>query len=578
MSDTSETSAIDDKKQTTTTTASDPITETKTFFGALINQLFHLFVVIVAGGAMLWSARVSQTNLMPTDLNCEPFAYSNTEINKDQPVTVNIDVVKMKDDQGTPGIKSTKIEFDIQKNMDIIKFGILGLDSIREWTDGPDSTPFTLYLGTIWQKMAANYSNMMNTFYNILNQNCSESVIIFIMPYIILFVLIGLGIVNGFYGYFLWFMNLYLLFSIQKDCFQEPVFDSDGSPILKDDGTPLTKTRKIWEYTKGEMGRQWYWAILYILVAFFSFSWAGSLILFYFLVRSSISSLFLPLLMVAKVKDSPDQKEYTFSTLLANIFKYKMSVIMYIVSFFIVSDAYSALGALGAFIAIVACFFVYSFYPDIYKQFKPTDAESTDGLALFKQAHKICTKKENERGVCEGLEPSKTWIEWATSFFSSPQPEENYKQTAGILNASGEEPLRPGLTALAPPREISRDFLENYTVQAKKNGYTINQINSAINEAMAKIREPAGPTLTGLAPPTEITSSSLVSYINQAKRNGYTINQINSAIDETIAKVTDKDKLEDYNAIVQNVYKEFRDSGVQLGGAKRKNQQSRKNK
>jgi hypothetical protein len=536
MSDTSETSAIDDKKQTTTSTspASDPVTETRTFFGALVNQLFHLFIVIVAGGAMLWSARVSQTNLMPTDLNCDPFTYSNTEINKGQPVTVNIDVVKMKNDQGKPGIKSTKLEFDIKQNMDIIKFGILGLDSIREWTDGPDSSPFTLYLGTIWQKMAANYSNMMNTFYNILNQNCSESVIIFIMPYIILFVLMGVGIINGFYGYFLWFMNLYLLFSIQKDCFQEAMFDSDGSPILKDDGTPLTKTRKIWEYTKGEMGRQWYWAILYILIAFFSFSWAGSLILFYFLVRSAISCLFLPLLMVAKVKDSSEQKEYTFSTLLTNIFKYKMSLIMYIVSFFIVSDAYSALGALGAFIAIIACFFVYSFYPDIYKQFKPTDAESTDGLALFKQAHKICTKKEHERGVCEGLEPSKTWIEWATSFFYSPQqntssgetvsPEQNYKQTAGIINTPVEGPMK-----------------------------------------------------TTLSPPTEITRNSLVDYINQAKNNGYTINQINSAIDETIAKVADKDKLKEFNEIVKNVYKELRDSSLQLGGAKR-SRQSRKNK
>ena len=535
MSDTSETSAIDDKKQTTTSPASDPVTETRTFFGALVNQLFHLFIVIVAGGAMLWSARVSQTNLMPTDLNCDPFTYSNTEINKGQPIIVNIDVVKMKNDQGKPGIKSTKLEFDIKQNMDIIKFGILGLDSIREWTDGPDSSPFTLYLGTIWQKMAANYSNMMNTFYNILNQNCSESVIIFIMPYIILFVLMGIGILNGFYGYFLWFMNLYLLFSIQKDCFQEPIFDADGSPILKDDGTPLTKTRKIWEYTKGEMGRQWYWAILYILIAFFSFSWAGSLILFYFLVRSAISCLFLPLLMVAKVKDSSEQKEYTFSTLLTNIFKYKMSVIMYIVSFFIVSDAYSALGALGAFIAIIACFFVYSFYPDIYKQFKPLDPESTDGLALFKQAQKVCSEKKYERGVCEGIEGSRTWIEWVTSWFSSPQqntasgtgsiPEENFKPKPDIFSAAVEEPVR-----------------------------------------------------TALTPPTEITQNYLVNYINQAKSGGYTINQINSAIDETIAKVADKDQLKNYNEIVKNVYKELRDNGFQLGGAKRNNRQSRKNK
>lgn len=543
MSDTSETSAIDDKKQTTSAPSTDPVTESKTFFGALVNQLFHLFVVIVAGGAMLWSARVSQTNLMPTDINCEPFAYSNTSINKGVPITVNIDVVKMKDDKGVDKIKSTKLEFDIQKNMDIIKFGILGLDSIREWTDGPDSTPFTLYLGTIWQKMAANYSNMMNSFYNILNENCSESVIIFIMPYIIVFVLIGLGIINGFYGYFLWFMNLYLLFSIQKDCFQEPVFDSDGSPILKDDGTPMTKTRKIWEYTKGEMGRQWYWAILYILVAFFSFSWAGSLILFYFLVRSAISSLFLPLLMVAKVKDSPEQKEYTFSSLLTNIFKYKMSVIMYIVSFFIVSDAYSALGALGAFIAIIACFFVYSFYPDIYKQFKPVDPESTDGLALYKQAHKVCTEKKHERGVCEGLEPSRSWIEWTKSWFSSPEQNTSSGTTA---NTSSE-------TTAAPEEK----FKPNPDV-----------FNAPFEE----------PPRTSLSPPTEITRNSLVNYINQAKSSGYTINQINNAIDQAMAKITNKDKLDNYNAIVQNVYREFRENGIQLGGAKRRNNQSRKNK
>jgi len=487
MSDTSETSAIDDKKQssnTNTTNGNNPGSETKTFFGALIFQLFNLFILIIAGGAMLWSAKVAQTNLMPTDIDCAPYKMSETTINDGKPIIVNVDVVKSSNSQGTPEIKSTKIEFPIEENMNIIKFGIFGLNSIREWTDGPNSNPYTLYLGTIWQKMSANYSSMMNGFYNVLNENCSESVIIFLAPFIMIFVLYGVGLINGFYGVLLWFTQLYLLFSTNVNKFDEPVLDSDGKPVLKPDGTPQISERKVWKYKKGDMGKHWVWSILYTFMSFITVGFPGAFIIIYFLIRGAFSSLFLPFQMKAKTNVGESaSSEYTFSTLMGNILKYKMSVIMYIVSLFIISDAYSVVGALGAFIGIVACIFVYSFYPNIYQQFKPgaENAESTINLAPYKMVNKVCT--ENIKKIfssdkydmdAEDDTSKRTWLEWLLSLLSTSvkvaAPARETK--AGSAQASAAVSA-PATASQTKPKEVEMiDFSKPLTPPKKPTTLT----------------------------------------------------------------------------------------------------------
>lgn len=410
MSDTSQTSAIDIKKSANTT---EPVSPIGTFFGSLIFQLFHLFIIIITGACMLWSAKVAQTNLMATDFDNIPYKYSRVNSLDTEGILINVDVVKTPD-----AVFSTKIKFDVEENMKIIKFGILGLDSIREWTDGPKSNNFTLYLGTIWQKMSANYSSMINSFYNILNSFCSESVIIFFMPFIIFFVLLGVGVLNGFYGAFLWFSQLYLLFSVQTGCFTE---------TQKSENSTDKYERKVWGDGDG-MFSLWNFplAIFYIFIALISVSWLGALIIFYFLIRSALSSLLMPFFMTAKINGT--DKEYSFSTLLMNVLKYKISVIMYIISFFIISDSSVSLGGLGAFIAIIACLFIYSFYPNIYKQYIPTATDGvTAGLEPYNQAKKNKLNiddlyllkgapKFDEK--CEIKKP-KSWFESIMSFFSS---------------------------------------------------------------------------------------------------------------------------------------------------------------
>jgi hypothetical protein len=106
MSDTSETHAIDEKKETTSPTPTDPANEASTFFSNLGVQLLTLLILVIAGGLMLWSARVAQTNIMPTLIDAEPFTSAALSLATSP---VNINIVKTTASNGEPTVKSTKI-------------------------------------------------------------------------------------------------------------------------------------------------------------------------------------------------------------------------------------------------------------------------------------------------------------------------------------------------------------------------------------------------------------------------------------------------------------------------------------
>ena len=398
MSDLSETSVIDKKKLTSTSI--NPSSDSGNFFMNVVYQLLFLIVFIITGGAMLWSAKIAQTNLIPTDLYCEPFANS-TPSNSSGSTEVNIDVLKIKNQDGTSTIKSTKLEFPSEKNMYTIRDGYLG--SIRKWVDGKDSNSFSLYQGTVCTKMAVNYATMISGFYNMLNQNCSESTIIFLMPMLIPFILFFAGLINWFYGYILWLTQIYLIFSEDKGCYEEDELvktktnGPDGKPIVSYEQTKIK--RKLWVYENGATKGWWstFLYILYTVLAFLSLSTIGTLVILYYLIRVSSTILFLPLFFNAyiKPKDGSSETEktpYTFRTALFNIFKYKLNIIMYSVSYAIMRAAYSSNGTLGIFITLVGCLIVFSFYPKVYKQ-ETDNPNLTEGMVSTEQTIKKCAEK-----------------------------------------------------------------------------------------------------------------------------------------------------------------------------------------
>ena len=91
---TSDTEAIDDKKDTTPTTS--PFSGT--FMATMFSKLLLLGIIVVTGTCMVYTCRVAQSNILPTDLNCYPYTNIMPIINNGQgDISININVVKTND-------------------------------------------------------------------------------------------------------------------------------------------------------------------------------------------------------------------------------------------------------------------------------------------------------------------------------------------------------------------------------------------------------------------------------------------------------------------------------------------------
>jgi hypothetical protein len=80
MSDSSDTSAIDEKNQETNTASSNYFSNV----GGFVFNVFILFIIIAlyfgSGGLILYSCKLGQSNILPTDQNCFPYNEEKPEI------------------------------------------------------------------------------------------------------------------------------------------------------------------------------------------------------------------------------------------------------------------------------------------------------------------------------------------------------------------------------------------------------------------------------------------------------------------------------------------------------------------
>jgi phosphotransferase system glucose/maltose/N-acetylglucosamine-specific IIC component len=91
-----------------------------------------------------------------------------------------------------------------------------------------------------------------------------------------------------------------------------------------------------------------------------------------------------------KSKNSQTGKPYGVLETIKNILKFKMNIIMIILSYFIIASASSNFGGYAAFVAVVACIILY-FFSSVYHQYTPKATDhSSFGLGDFVQAEKIC--------------------------------------------------------------------------------------------------------------------------------------------------------------------------------------------
>ena len=352
-------SEIEKKKKqmlssTGTTTPNNPLAYATTLF----RQLFTFGIMIVIGTTMVYSGKVAQANILPTDINCFPYTNLTPTIER---VDIDINIVKTKD-----GVFSTKLEFDQAKNMKIMEEGFLGF--LKRMTENKDSGHFYLYISSLFQGVISNNLYMNTVYYNVLNSTFSESIMLFLLPHFNIFWFMFTFIINFFYIMYSWFKNLHLFYS---------------EKTVVNDKTVWQLGESMWSFSNV------FKTMFMIFVAFIVFvSFGIGMIIPFTTLITSIYSILMPMFMEANVKGRG--KPYTFSSALLDVFKYKISIIMYIITYYIISGTYSNFGSTATGISFVA-FIILLFFTSIYKAYKPTAKDTaTFGWGNYKQANKAC--------------------------------------------------------------------------------------------------------------------------------------------------------------------------------------------
>uniref|UniRef100_A0A6C0B295 Uncharacterized protein n=1 Tax=viral metagenome TaxID=1070528 RepID=A0A6C0B295_9ZZZZ len=347
----SDTSTIDEKKKKTTISDNPSIN----FAYSLSTSLVSLGVVFIFGSLFLYTGKIAQSNILPTCTSHEPYTYAKQTIGKQQ---IDINILKTE-----KGIFSTKLLMPIDQNMKIVN---KTLGFLRKMIYGKDTNVFKLYFATIIQQVLAFNFSINNTVFNFMNESLTETMNILLSPMIMIFVQSIVGFIVAIYFIIMWFYNIYLLFSTKEE-------DSKGLTMWKD----------------GEMWGvlTWYWSIFYIIalsILLFIFIATGLLSILTFVI--TLFCLFFPLSL--HLYNNSNAEQYTLSDTIKYVFKFKMNIIMYLISFIVIMTTNSNFGGYAAFVSLIACVLLFLF-SRIFKSSTPNKI-TTPGIGTFFQAGKNC--------------------------------------------------------------------------------------------------------------------------------------------------------------------------------------------
>jgi|694.fasta_scaffold114835_3 hypothetical protein len=357
MSSTSDTSAIDEKKEEETITDENLPSNIGKFLITLLIIVFILILNFSAGGFVLYGCKVGQANILPTDEKCMPYENNIPSV---QPIQINIF------DTFTDPPLSQKISFPYAMNN---KSTIL--DMLRDYKQKPDSNYLLNYLISILESLFIFNFSSLNTFLNLLNQ-APESLIILFGPSIMMFCASILILINFFYVIYLWFYQMSWFFSVNTN--------------TSDKGKPK------WENTidpvKLGIG-------CFLVFVFSILFWIGLLLI-------PFIPLIPPLIMAICVfttlscKGEMNNKVVSVLSIIKDVFKYNKLTVSSVITFFVILCAFANLGGLAGGLSILTVVLIYFGILSI-DIFNPINEDNLSNIVSYDQAKRTCkVQKEFE--------------------------------------------------------------------------------------------------------------------------------------------------------------------------------------
>ena len=362
MSDTSDTSAIDEKNEDTNSTTSGGLAANlQKFIISVITIILVIVVYFSYSGLILFGCKLGQSNILPTEEKCYPYSDTKPTI---QPVQTNI-FTTFSDPQ-----MSVKMSFPYNEFNSANKV----LDLFKNYKEEHDSNFLANYFISIVESLIADNYAAINYVSNMLN-GLPEIVILLFGPFIVSIISTIIFLYDHLYVIYLWFANMGWFFkkNVNTDINQKPKWEE--VTILN----PID-----------------YWCAILLVILFCILFWGLLLTLPVLPFLTMTWCLFTCIAYEAEMGG----KSITSLTIIKDLFKYYKVTFMSIFSFFVIVSAFGSLGTIPGVFSIITLLLIY-FGIITIDLFKPNSESGLSALTSYKQAKKTCNyagkneKKEN---------------------------------------------------------------------------------------------------------------------------------------------------------------------------------------
>ena len=373
MSDSNDTSAIDEKKTENEGGSTDKDPNYGKF---LLSLLIIVFVLIYFSFSsfILYACKIAQSNVLPTDANCYPYTDNKPEI---KPIETNIFKtffnINSKGEISDPLSMKLNIPYNDKNTKNSI------LDIIRQYKNSASTYFLINYFISIFEKLVSSDFTIFNYLFNGLNK-LPEIIIVLIGPIILSFILPLVIIFNCFYGIYLWFSNMSWFF-------KKNMSEGTGAPKWEDVSflEPINYGCAI--------GLVILFTILLFVVA--PYVWFG------------VVSMIFVLLTIVSYTGSMNNKNIGIFDIVLELLKfYKVSVVT-IICLFVISSAFTTLGVTSGFMGIIVLFLIWYGLISI-NLFNKTNSINLTPLVSDEQASKsgcssITSEKKEKHGLLYNL-------------------------------------------------------------------------------------------------------------------------------------------------------------------------------
>ena len=367
MSEPSDTSAIDEKKEeSSSSNKGDYISNIGSFITSVIVMFIVITVYYTGSGLILYACKLAQSNILPTDVHCSPYTDSEPNI---QPIKTNIFT--------TGGESPLSMKLSFPYNEYNSKNYIL--DMFREYKNEPRSNFLANYLISMIETIINFNYSAFNKILDMLN-GLPEIILVIFGPVIVAFISTLIFIVDHFYLIYLWFAQMGWFFKTNTN----------------DSGTGNPK----WEDVTF-MSPFNYWCAVWLVILF--------CILFFFSLPfiTILASLSMSWCIFSCITYKAEMGGKIISALpiIKDTFKYYKTLIMSILSFFVVVNAFGKLGTIPGIFSILTLLLIYFGIISI-DLFNPSSKENLSPVVSFNQAKKTCSFKEpskEKHGLLYGL-------------------------------------------------------------------------------------------------------------------------------------------------------------------------------